>query len=412
MRRLAGRMVAVLASRAVTPLLVLLLFLLYVGIAFVSEEPLVTLMGVIRSNPPLVLLLAFMPVNLVLRALRAVISAVRRRALARGRDVDPGGLFDAEVEVAGGARWDDLAPWLSARGYRVLPQGDLVVARRGLAFLPARLLLLLGACALCIGIGLSVLTRHSVPTAIIEGEPLPGEVNPGARVERIILRADPQAWLLNRKLTVRVSRPTGELVSYRLYPPGLAGRYFLYPRYLGLAPLVAFSAPDLAPRRPDFYTLMLYPPGREDTAEFRGTPYKIWFSLESPPSGADPLVSGEIVLVFRVVREGKTLFEGSLPAGGSFSKDGFTLAVPQVRRVLATDFVYDPGLVFLWLAFSLLTAGLLCGGALRLFAPRGELLFRRREGGVRAWFRSEGRARAHAGVFHEALDLLCDEPHR
>ncbi|HEY6008702.1 MAG TPA: hypothetical protein VIU40_10305 [Geobacteraceae bacterium] len=399
----------VLAARAVTPLVLGVFLLIYIGIAFVSDEALVTLMELIRSKPLLVLLAALMPANLALRAALEARDAVRRRTLLRGGLPVEGGLFDAEVVLPVAGRWENLPDWLTARGYRVFPRGEQLSARRGLPLAPARVLFLLGCCCLVIGVILSLLMRASFRTTLIEGEPLPPAVDERAVVQRLILRDDPRALVLERKLVIQVGGGMVGERSLRLYPPGRVSGYFVYPRYLGLAPLVAVSAPGLAARPPAYYTLMIYPPGKEDAVELAGTPYKIWLSLESPTTGVDPLVSGEMALRFRVVRGGDVAFEGRLPVGETFNRDGFTLSIPEVRKLVVTDFIRDNGLDLIWLATFLLAGAFIYGVPVRLFAPRAELLFRRELGGVRACFRAEGREREHAGVFHEALDLLSDE---
>jgi hypothetical protein len=413
MRGLGKKIFAAASARALTPLILGAFFLVYIGTASMSDEPLVTLMGIVRTNTLLVLLAALIPVNLALRAVGEASQALRRRAPARGMSAAPwpDGLFATEVELPTVARWEELPRWLEGRGLRTVCRGETVTARRGVSLAPARVVFLLGCACLVAGVLASLLTRESHRTSLIEGEPLPQAVDSRAVVERIILSDDPQGIVLDKRLSVRIGGGAGGTREFRLYPPGRIGGYFVYPRYLGIAPLVALSAPDLPPRPPSFYTLTLYPPGREDAAEFTGTPYKVRFSLEPPASGADPFVSGEIVLLYRVVRGETVLFEGRMPVGGSVSRDGVTLAIPEVRRLMVTDFIRDHGFLLIWFALLLMAASLLYWVPVRIFAPRVELLFCRDIGRVHAGFRAEGGSREQAGVFHEALDLLSGERH-
>jgi hypothetical protein len=88
-------------------------------------------------------------------------------------------------------------------------------------------------------------------------------------------------------------------------------------------------------------------------------------------------------------------------------RDGYRLAIPDIRRLVVTDYISDYGVFFIWVAALLFVAA---GGLwlpIRLFFPRREMLFRYEPNVISACSRAEGGARLHAGVFHEALDLVA-----
>ena len=97
------------------------------------------------------------------------------------------------------------------------------------------------------------------------------------------------------------------------------------------------------------------------------------------------------------------------PAGATLSRDGYRLAFPVVRRVVATDFVTDRGVPFIWAAGAFLLLALLVWLPTRLLFPRREMLFVQSGTVVRAYSRAAGRGRRHAGVFHELLDVIAAE---
>ena len=397
-----------LASRALTPLVLGFFLLSYVAVAFFSDEALGMLMGLVRNRLFFKVLLALVPLNIAACAVTEVMLFVRRLRLRHGNLCRlPAGFFDEELELTETAGFAGLAERLSAAGYRTSEKGQAFFAWRGATAFPARLFFLAGALALFAGIFLSLTTRLSEREALIEGEPIPRAVGNG-RVERISL-AESSGLLLNRTLAIDVALENGGAPSVKrfgLYPPGRVNGYFLYPRYLGVAPLINFSAPDLRPGISDYYTLIIYPPGKEDGAVIPGTTYKLVFSLVSPASDADPFMSGRFVLHFRVLKGDLLQLEGELPVGGTFSGEGFTLGIPDVRKFVATDFVRDPGVPLIWGAAILLLSATVLWLPVRLVAPRREMLFIQAGTVIHGYSRAEGRQRLHAGVFHEALDLL------
>jgi hypothetical protein len=251
---------------------------------------------------------------------------------------------------------------------------------------------------------------------VIEGEPLSTPEGIGGKVERIIL-AKSSGPILARTLTMEVA-PSDSGYGKRvfgIYPPSLYGGAFVYPRYLGIAVHLRFSAPDLPTGYETRSSLNNYPPGKEDSVVIPGSPYRIVFSIPEPAADSDRYISymtGNITLQFKLLKDKEVLFTGSAPAGGEFVRDGYRLAIPDIRRLVVTDFIGDYGVLFIW------AAGLVFGAAgclwlsIRAFYPRREMLFRYGSDGTQACSRAEGGARRHAGVFHEALDLVdAGKPH-
>jgi hypothetical protein len=184
---------------------------------------------------------------------------------------------------------------------------------------------------------------------------------------------------------------------------------FVYPRYLGLALLLRFYAPDMQTGYETHCFLNTYPPGKEDSVVIPNSPYRIVFSIPEPDAGSDRYISystGRVTLRFKVLKGKDVLFAGSAPGGGEFVRDGYRLALPDVRRLVVTDFIGDYGVLFIWAAaIFFCTAGALWIPIRALF-PRREMLFRLEGPGTTACSFAEGGARKHAGVFHEMLDLI------
>ena len=397
-----------LSSQALTPLILGVFLFSYVVIAFFNDEALGMLMTLARSSTIFLALLALAPLNVTARTVTEIMQFVRR---LRSRDGDPSrlpaGLYDEELDLAETSGFAGLADRLAAAGYRTAETGPAFFAWRGRSTFPARMLFMLGTIFLFVGIFLSLTTRLSTREAVIEGEPLPQAVANG-RVERIRL-AESDGFLLNRTLAIDVALENGNapaVKEFNLYPPGILGGYFLYPRYLGVAPLINFSAPDLRPGISTYYMLMIYPPGKEDGAEIPGTPYKMLFTVIEPVDG-DPYLTGKFVLHFRLMKGDVPQFDGDLPVGGTFTAGGYTIGIPDARKLVAVDFVRDFGVPLVWGAAILMLLAALLWLPIRLYAPRREMLFIQAGPVMHGYSRAEGKGRLHAGVFHEALDLLA-----
>lgn len=392
-------------SRRVPPLVLAGFALLYVGLAFTTDETLVALMGLVRRTPLLLALLALVPLNIAARlAVEAREFLLRWRAM-RGEAMPEAGLFAEEVAIAGERAGDDADRWLRSAGYRMVHAPGRLAASRGVCLFPSRVLFLVGAVALFTGIILSLSGRETARGALIEGEPLPSFVAGGGTVGTIQLRELEHGVILARDLAIEATRGDGSATEFGLYPPGRAGGWFVYPRFLGVAPFVRFSAPDF-PGIDTFAILMIYPPGREDALEIPGTPYRLVFRLADTPAGIDPYVGGAFTFLVRVEKGGGSVAELTVPAGSAAHRDGFIVAIPEVKRMVATDFIRDNGVILIWCSFICFAAALLWFLPVRLFLPRREILVITGDGMLRTFSRAEGRTRSHAGVYHGLLDGL------
>lgn len=402
MRRLLRAIWRGAASRAVPPAVIGGFSLLYVGIAFGSNEPLTTLMALTRGSVVLLVLLALIPLNSAARICRETGRFLaRKKAGAGSGGLELTGLFDEEVRLPEGVCFSGEAERLATLGYATRRTENSLAAWRGIGLFPARLLFLLGSLCLFSGILLSLTTRVTHREAVVQGEPLPGS---GDLVRRIVLKEEPGLFL-ERSLDIEVALEQGGTRHFGLYPPSRHRGFFLYPRYLGIAPLVRFTAPDLPGGFERFVILSVYPPGKEDSAQIPGSPYRIFFQI-APEPGPDPFISGRMTLQFRLLKGDEPVFSGSAPIGGEAGRDGYRLAFPEFSRVVITDFVQDPGVLPIWSAGMLLALAFAFWLPVRLWFPRQEMLFLKVPGGGAACSFAEGGRRAHAGRYHELLDLL------
>lgn len=411
MRRLLNTVLAVGSSRAVPPLVIGFFFLLYIGISFFTDEALITLMAFTRRSIILAAVLALIPLGRALCAVRETLGQIRiRRALA-GKAVDGlAELFDETVELPAVPLLPELETRLTAVGYRTRRSAGTLAAFRGISLYPVRLLFLAGTFCLFAGILISTTSRTSQRRMVIEGEPFPAPQGGDATVDRITL-ATSSGSILARTLTMEVA-PSGapsERQTFGLYPPSLYGGSFVYPRYLGLALHLRFSAPDLAAGYETHCFLNGYPPGKEDSISIPDTPYRLVFSIPEPDEGSDRYLSymaRKVTLQFKLLKGKDSLFTGAVPGGGEFVREGYRVALPDIRRLVVTDFIGDYGVLFIWAAGLLF---LVAGGfwlPIRFFFPRREMVFAHGPDATIACSRTEGGARRHAGIFHEALDLI------
>lgn len=411
MKRLLTTALSLGSSRAVPPLVIGLFFLLYIGIAFFTDETLITLVALTGKSFILAALLALIPLNYALRILQESVRYLRIRRVISGKSADVmDDLFDETIELPAYTALPELQKRLAALGYKTRRTENSLAAWRGANSFPVRILFLAGALCLFAGILVSITTRTAHRQMVIEGEPFPTPQGIGGTVERITL-AESSGAILSRTLTMDVApSPAGYgRRSFGLYPPSLYSGYFVYPRYLGLALFLRFSAPDLPAGYDTPYTLNCYPPGKEDSVAVQGSPYKIVFSIPEPAAGSDryeSYMAGRKTLQFKLLKGQELLFTGSVAGGEEFVRDGYRIALPDIRRMVVTDFIGDYGVLCIWTAaLFFLTAGC-CWLPLRLFFPRREMVFTTESGVTRAGSRSEGGARRHAGVFHEMLDLI------
>lgn len=411
MKRLLHAILPAVSSRAMTPLVIGFFFLLYIGIAFFTDEALITLMAFTRESFVLVVLLALIPLNSMLRLGRETGRYLRIHRMLAGKsaDVQPE-LFDETVELPASTAFPELQNRLAALEYRTLRAGSTLAAWRGTSSFPVRILFLAGAFCLFTGILISITTRTAYRQMVIEGEPLTMPDGVGGTVERITL-ANSSSSILSRTLTMAVapSRSGEGRRSFGLYPPSLYGGFFIYPRYLGLALFLRFSAPDVPTGYEAHCILNTYPPGKEDSVAIPGSPYRFVFSIPEPDPGSDRYISyatGRFTLQFKLLKGEEIVFTGSAPGGGEFVRDGYRLVFPDIRRLVVTDFIGDYGVLFIWAAALFFAAAGCIWLPIRVFFPRREMLFVDESDVTKACSRAEGGARRHAGVFHEALDLI------
>lgn len=411
MKRLLHAILTTGSSRAIPPLVIGIFFLLYIGIAFFTDETLITLMALTRKSLLLAAILALIPLNYVLRIVRETSRHLKMRRVSTGKTADGiQELFEEIVELPGSAIVPILESRLAAVGYITHRSEGTLTAWRGVSLFPVRMIFLVGMFCLFTGILISITTRTSSRRIVIEGEPLPTPEGIGGTVERITL-TNSSGPILTRTLTMEVA-PSNSGYGKRkfgIYPPALYGGAFVYPRFLGLALVLRFSAPDILTGYEKLCILNSYPPGKEDTEVIPDSPYRIVFSVPEPDAGSDHYISymtGDVTLQFKLMKGKEVLFTGSAPTGGEFVRDGYRLAFPEIRRLVVTDFIGDYGVLFIWAAGLIFAVAGFAWLPIRVFFPRREMLFRCESFVTRACSRAEGGARNHAGVFHEALDLI------
>ncbi len=408
MNRMLRTLWALLSSRALPPLVLGLFLLLYIGIAFFTDETLITLMAIVRRNPLLVALLALLPLNGGCRMVVEISRYLNRRRSIFGYSSPPSGeLYHESVELSAPPSFAPLEERLRGEGYNTVKNGQQLAAWRGVTLLPARLLYLAGIFCLLAGILVSLTSRGVNRQEVVEGAPFPAPGGNGGLVRSISFQHG-SGWILAKELELEVADPdgAGALHRFGVYPPARFRGAFVYPRYLGVALICRISAPDLPAGYEKSVVLPLYPPGREASTVLSGTPYKLTLTLTVPEDGSDPYTTGKMLFGFKLLKGKELVLTGTLPGGGAFRKDGYVVAIPDYRRMVMTDFVSDNGVLLIWWSAFLFTAALLLWLALHIFLPRREMLFLSRGGTIRAFSRAEGAAMNHAGVFHEALDLL------
>lgn len=413
MNRLTGTLWKILSSRLTSPLVMGIFLLIYIGIAFVTDETLIALMDFTRGSLILTLLLALLPLSCAARLVQETLIHLRRkRAMAGNATILPDGAFDDAVRLEAAAAFAGLARRLESAGYRTRSSETMLAAWRGVSLFPARFIYLAAVFCLFAGILISLSSRDSQRGAIIEGERLNSPSGKGGRVERIVL-ANSSGPILAKRLEIEVAAPEpgGGKSVFGLYPPSLYGGEFVYPRYLGVGLHLRFAAPDLPAGYETHSILNIHPPGKEDTVEVPETPYRIVASLLPAEDGSDPYVTGRMAFRFKVLREKQVVFEGSAPSGGEAAGNGYRLSLPDSRRLVITDFIRDYGVLLIWAASVMFIVAFCLWLPVRLFLPRREMLFACDAGAIASFSRGEGKRRKHEGVFNEALDSLETSRH-
>ena len=398
---------AAISSRALAPLVIGFFFLLYVGIGFFSDETLTILISLTSRNLFLAGVLGLVPLNLACRvAVELAGYLKRRRALAGACATVEPALYDEGVEISAAPALGELAGRLGAAGYRTRSTGGQLSAWRGVSLSAARVLFLAATFCTFAGILVSLTSRTVSRQSVVEGNPFPSPSGDGGAVERIIFK-ESRGSILAKDLEIDVAPRGGGIEKLGVYPPTLINGAFAYPRYLGIALSYRFSAPDLPGPYQNSDVFPIYPPGKEAGMAIPGSPYKITLSLQKPQDASDPYMTGQLVILFKLLKGSELLFEGSIPKGGEFVRDGIRLGIQDARRMVVTDFVVDYGVLLIWGAGFLFLLALMLWLPVRLFFPRREMLFHSGPDSVQAWSHAEGGRRKHAGVFHEALDVIA-----
>ena len=406
------RMLALLSHRLLLPAVCALFLLLYIALAFFTDEALITLVQLVGHNPLALGMLLLVAVNALLRMVADLRSWRAAGKAAAGRlsaDIDSD--FHETIAVVGRLDTDETARILTAEGYRVTVREGFVNARRGLGLFIPRLLWRLTVVLLFAGVALSLSSRLSLRAPVIEGETVQIPGAPPHSVERIALEDAPGHWFLKRRLTISLLASDGGRDIYGIYPPGISGSSFLYPRYLAVAPLLRIRAPESVELSTNYRLLMIYPPGREDEIALAGD-YRLRLVIPQRAGMADPFVSGRFDLHVRLLKGGQLVSEGEIPFGGRFESNGLSVELLDARRYVVTDFVRDYGVPCIWMALSAALLAACLYLPLRLIWPRREMRFSADgEGVVSAWSSSEGCTRRHEALFHDLLDRICrDNP--
>lgn len=406
MKQMVAPVLSLLSHRLLPPAVCALFLMLYVVVAFFTDDALIMLVQLVGHNPLALGLLALVAINALIR----LALDIRNWQLSKKWDVEPpaadsGGRGHDTVTVTGWLDVGETARILAAEGYRVTVREGFVSARRGVSLLIPRLLWRLTVFLLFIGVAVSLSSRSSQRIPVIEGEPLQAPGAPPRTVERITLEETPGHWFLQRRLTITLLSPDGARDVCGIYPPGRLGTGFLYPRYLALAPLLRITEPGIG-MSDGFRLIMLYPPGREDEVALAGD-YRLKLVIPVRDAATDPFVSGRFDLHVKLLKGDQLLSEGDIPYGGRFEADGFSVALLDARRYVVTDFVNDYGVLCIWTACVMLCAAMILYLPLRWIWPLRQIQFAADgEGGVCARSRSEGRTRRHEGLFHDLLDRI------
>lgn len=409
MNRVLPFLAAIFLSRATTPLILSGFLLLYIGIAFFSPEPLSTLFR-LTAHFPLSIFFAVVPLNCGARLIQELRKSSARRAFREGAIVkaEPAELYDEYCTLTGNGSLAQLQERLNSSGYRTRLTPQVLAAWSGVQLAPARILFHGALSLFFAGMLLSIMFRTTQRATVIEGEPFLQAAEGSSTVTGIALE-EYHGLFLEKTLAIDLAEAGGSR-RFGLYPPSLYGGRFVYPRYLGVAPLVRFIAPGLPAVSENYFLLSIYPPGREDSAAIPDSPYRIAFTMADPEPGNEPFRSGRFDLSFRIMQGDTPVAAGSLPLGGRWEGSGYRLDLPDFRRTVTVDLVRDYGLFSIWGAMLLCLLSFFYWLPVRFFSPCREMIFHADCGTISAFSRAEGAKRQHAGVFHEALDFLAATP--
>lgn len=413
MKRVLATAVSIMSHRLLLPTVCVLFLFLYIAVAFFTDEALVTLIQLIGHNPLALVLLALVAMN----ALLGLIADIRSWRIA-GKAA--AGLHSAGTEsnsyetlaVSGRLDTDETARILSAEGYQVTVREGFVAARRGWSLLLPRMLWRLTICLLFVGVALSLSLRQSQRVPLIEGEALQIPGIPTRTVERITLEDVPGHWFLQRRLAITLAGADGQRDNYGIYPPGLLGPGFLYPRYLAVAPLLRITEPGIGVSE-GYQLIMLYPPGREDVVALSGD-YRLKLVILTREGMADPFASGRFDLHVRLLKGDQLLFEGDVPFGGRFESSGFAVELLDASRYVVTDFVNDYGVLCIWMACVAALLAVTLYLPLRFLWPHRFMFFSidSEKMQIVSGCSSEGKSRQNKALYYDLLDKICREESR
>ena len=400
-----ARLLALLGHRLLAPAVCAIFLAAYVVTSFFTDETLVLLIGLIGRNPLALGLLLLGGINSLLGACSLWSRFRAGRQLLKG-SLSPVVSGWEMLDLAGKLDIPETAGILKEAGYRVAIGGSYVAAWRGLSLLVPRLLWKLAIGLAFLGIMLSLAGRKSTRMEFAEGEPLPVTGMPPAMVERIELQSSPDHWFYQNQLSITLAQLDGNKKYFGIYPPGVYGGTFVYPRYLSLAPLLQVRLPNVAENIETTYRqVMIYPPGREDIVEYPGG-YRLFVSLVSGVSDVDPFIAADGMLNLRLVRDNHVVAESRVAKGSGFAANGHEVRYLGLKRFVVTDLVRDPGVPFVWGAVVAAILSLTLYLPIRLFLPKREVLFVVDGDLVKAYSRAEGRYLRHGALFHDLLDRI------
>lgn len=407
MKRVYTAICSLVGHRLMLPAILAVFLCIYIGIAFFTDEALVTMVQLLGHTPATHLLFVLAVCNILCRmgSERGRYRAIR--LLSTGRIPERcDGVPLQTLSVNGNLDSTETARILADQGYRVSSGAGYVAARRGRSLLAPRLLRQSALLLMFSGIALSLATRQSLRVPAIEGETLQVRGMTPRTIERINLQETPGQRILQRRLTVVASDIEGSRRQYGIYPPGTMEGRFFYPRFLSVAPLLKVATPE-GELSEGYRLIMLYPPGREDEVVL-GNGYRLTLAILQKDGAPDPFMAGRFDLHLKAFKGNQLLGEGELPFGGRLDAGGMSVSLLDARRFVVTDFVRDKGVFCIWLACAAAAVSLALYLPIKVLWPRREMFFADDgHGVVTACSYAEGGRQRHESLFLDLLDRAC-----